>query len=215
MQRLVRIHCRGAPSSRLRPPSSPFPPTRIKPDSRPIPIHRLLHHRYFTCQTNGGPSSSRFSFRRIPRARFILGSSAAASIPLVSQTLKDNAKEETEGDELTLEQHLLDTSEEERKDQTYGVRKDRSIFYRFFRHLKTAFLRYIFEPIATGLRFVQLVVIFVPVFATIPLVYIGSRDPEQDNERSGTIWWYSFLVKQMERAGPTFIKVPHLLLTSC
>jgi aarF domain-containing kinase len=46
----------------------------------------------------------------------------------------------------------------------------------------------------------------VPVFVTIPVVYIGARDPERDNERSGTLWWYAFLVRQMERAGATFIK---------
>jgi aarF domain-containing kinase len=108
---------------------------------------------------------------------------------------------------MTFEQQLLDTSEEERRVETYGDGKDRSIFYRFFKLLKITFIRYIFEPIATGLRFLQLVAIFVPVFATVPVIFIGSRYPEHDNERTGTLWWYRFLVKQMERAGPTFIKV--------
>ena len=66
---------------------------------------------------------------------------------------------------------------------------------------------YFWEPICTGLRFLHLVVIFVPVMATVPALWIGSRDPRRDNERSGSLWWYWFLVKSMERAGPAFIKV--------
>lgn len=66
---------------------------------------------------------------------------------------------------------------------------------------------YIIEPIATGLRFLHLVIIFVPVIVTIPVIWIGSRNPSRDNERSGTLWWYGFLVGSMERAGAAFIKV--------
>lgn len=66
---------------------------------------------------------------------------------------------------------------------------------------------YIWEPIATGFRFLHLVIIFVPVIATIPLIWVGSRNPKRDNERWGTIWWYGFLVSSMERAGAAFIKV--------
>jgi hypothetical protein len=207
MQRLVRIHCRGAPSSRIRQKISPLSPPRFRPPSNSIAGTRLLCQRHFTCQNNSvTSSSSSFSFRRKSSYRFLIGVSSAASIPIVAQSLEDDARQEQE-DDLTLEQHLLDTSEEERRDQTYGVNKERSIFYRCYKHIKITFLRYIYEPIATGLRFIQLVVIFVPVFATIPVVYFGARDPERDNERSGTLWWYSFLVRQMERAGATFIKV--------
>ena len=66
---------------------------------------------------------------------------------------------------------------------------------------------YIWEPVCTGFRFLQLVVIFVPVLLAVPTVWVGSRVPERDNERSGTLWWYGFLVQAMEWAGPTFIKV--------
>lgn len=66
---------------------------------------------------------------------------------------------------------------------------------------------YIWEPLCTGLRFVQLVVIFVPVILTVPAIWVGSRIPERDNERTGTLWWYGFLVQAMEWAGPAFIKV--------
>lgn len=66
---------------------------------------------------------------------------------------------------------------------------------------------YIVEPIATGIRFLHLVVIFVPVIVTIPAIWFGARQHERDDERSGTLWWYGFLVASMERAGAAFIKL--------
>ncbi|PSK42259.1 ABC1 family protein, mitochondrial [Elsinoe australis] len=50
-------------------------------------------------------------------------------------------------------------------------------------------------------------VIFVPVIITVPAIWIGSRQKDKDDERSGTIWWYGFLVSSMERAGAAFIKL--------
>lgn len=70
---------------------------------------------------------------------------------------------------------------------------------------------YIIEPVATGFRFLHLVVIFVPVILTVPIIFMGKRNAKRDNERSGTLWWYAFLVKGMERAGAAFIKVGTLL----
>ena len=66
---------------------------------------------------------------------------------------------------------------------------------------------YLWEPLCTGVRFLHLVVIFVPVILAVPIIWIGGRQPNRDNERSGTLWWYAFLVKSMELAGPAFIKV--------
>lgn len=80
--------------------------------------------------------------------------------------------------------------------------------FRRLRHQVAVFVSlYIWEPISTGFRFLQLVVIFVPVILTVPALWVGSRQPDRDNERTGTLWWYWFLVKAMERAGPAFIKV--------
>ncbi len=70
---------------------------------------------------------------------------------------------------------------------------------------------YIWEPLCTGLRFLQLVAIFVPVILTVPAIWVGRRRPDQHSERSGTLWWYGFLVKSMEWAGPAFIKVQYPL----
>ena len=66
---------------------------------------------------------------------------------------------------------------------------------------------YVYEPLAVGLRFLHLVAIFVPVVVTVPVVWLGSRRRDRENERSGTLWWYRFLVRSMERAGPAFIKL--------
>jgi aarF domain-containing kinase len=66
---------------------------------------------------------------------------------------------------------------------------------------------WIWEPIATGIRFLHLVIIFVPVIVAIPAIWIGDRVKDRDNERKGTLWWYGFLVSSMERAGAAFIKV--------
>lgn len=65
----------------------------------------------------------------------------------------------------------------------------------------------LWEPICTAARFIHLFVIFVPVIFTVPVIWVGRRHPEYDNERSGTLWWYRFLVRAMEWSGPTFIKV--------
>lgn len=66
---------------------------------------------------------------------------------------------------------------------------------------------YIWEPLWTGIRFLELVGIFVPVIITVPAIWFGERQPDRDNERSGTLWWYGFLVQAMEWAGPAFIKL--------
>lgn len=66
---------------------------------------------------------------------------------------------------------------------------------------------YVWEPLCTGVRFLHLALIFVPVLLAIPAIWVGRRQLDRDNERSGTLWWYGFLVQSMEWAGPAFIKV--------
>ncbi|KAI9804844.1 MAG: hypothetical protein M1825_001213 [Sarcosagium campestre] len=78
---------------------------------------------------------------------------------------------------------------------------------RFYRRLILVVDLYVVEPIATGLRFLHLLFIFVPVIVSVPAVWVGSRRKDRDNERSGTLWWYALLVNAMERAGPAFIKL--------
>ena len=119
--------------------------------------------------------------------------------------------EQDADDGKTGEAHMLEASREELKktipDNVHGFR-------RFWRGLILVFDQYIYEPLATGFRFFHLVFIFVPVIITVPAIWIGSRQKDRDAERSGTLWWYGFLVRSMERAGPAFIKVYIALLAS-
>lgn len=111
---------------------------------------------------------------------------------------------EDNDDGKSPEEHMLEASRAEIQkrvpDDVHGLKRS-------WRWLCYFIDVYIFEPFATGLRFLHLVGIFVPVIMTIPTIWFGSRLKDHDNERSGTIWWYGFLVRSMERAGPAFIKV--------
>ncbi|KAK3181979.1 hypothetical protein K4F52_006718 [Lecanicillium sp. MT-2017a] len=135
--------------------------------------------------------------------RFILhastGAAALGTAAFVELSRKDNG-----GTEQTGEHRMLELSREEiRKsigDDDRGVAR--------LVHEVVLFLDlYIWEPLCTGVRFLHLVVIFVPVIISVPAIWIGARDAERDHERSGTLWWYNFLVKAMELAGPAFIKL--------
>ena len=112
---------------------------------------------------------------------------------------KDNS-----GTEQTAEGRMLQASRDEiRKevsDDVHGIRRVRDSIIVFLDV-------YVWEPICTGLRFLHLVVIFVPVLTAVPVIWFGTRNKQRDDERAGTLWWYWFLVKSMERAGPAFIKV--------
>lgn len=78
---------------------------------------------------------------------------------------------------------------------------------------------YITEPISTFFRFLHLALLFGPVILASPMLLVGSTKVSrrllqrgatgqaEEVERWGAVWWYGFLVAQMERAGPTFIKV--------
>jgi hypothetical protein len=70
----------------------------------------------------------------------------------------------------------------------------------------------IFSPIRTGMRFLHLFIIFLPVVITAPMLFIGSPEDDQSGEKWGAIWWYDLLTRRMQRAGPTFIKVFRFLL---
>ncbi|CAG8501752.1 17474_t:CDS:2 [Funneliformis caledonium] len=66
---------------------------------------------------------------------------------------------------------------------------------------------YIIEPILIACRFTYLFCLFMPLIVGSPIILIGKRVPEKDDERTGALWWYNMLVRSMERAGPTFIKL--------
>ena len=104
---------------------------------------------------------------------------------------------------------MLEASRQELEET---IPNDANLLLRLLKKVEWGFDTYIYEPLATGLRFLHLVVIFVPVILTTPMMLIGSRNRGRDNERSGTLWWYSFLVYAMELAGPAFIKVGSLAI---
>ena len=112
--------------------------------------------------------------------------------------------EEDIQDGQTGEMHMLQAS---RKEISKKVPADVHGLKRLYRTIIYVLDQYVYEPLATTFRFFHLVLIFVPVIVTVPIAWIGRRRKDQDNERSGTIWWYGFLVSSMERAGPAFIKL--------
>ena len=112
--------------------------------------------------------------------------------------------EEDSGDGKTPEEHMLEAS---RAEIAKDIPEDVHGLSRVWKSIYLFADSWIFEPLATTFRFLHLVIIFVPVIGTIPMVWLGTRQRNHDNERSGTLWWYSFLVRSMERAGPAFIKV--------
>ena len=112
--------------------------------------------------------------------------------------------EEDTKDGKTPEEHMLEAS---RAEIAKEIPEDARGLKRVWRGVYLFVDTMIVEPIATTFRFLHLVVIFVPVIGTMPLIWLGKRQKNHDNERSGTLWWYSFLVRSMERAGPAFIKV--------
>ena len=82
---------------------------------------------------------------------------------------------------------------------------DRSLLSRVGLFLRNTIL----EPLVTAGRFAYLFCLFFPVIVVSPMLLIGTPARELQGDRWGAVWWYDFLVMQMERAGPTFIKVPH------
>jgi aarF domain-containing kinase len=138
--------------------------------------------------------------QRPPKRTHILWAVTALS-PAVFVQLSE---QDNHGTEQTAETRMLAASREEiakkLSDDDHGFSR--------FRHRIVLFLDvYIWEPICTCLRFLHLAFIFVPVILTVPAIWLGPRQKDRDNEKSGTLWWYWFLVNSMERAGPAFIKV--------
>ena len=183
--------------------------TCLRFSSQPIRPQVLRH---IQCSIRSGRGTKSFSILRTVRQNFrappapVKGGTAvlAALSPAVFVSIAEDEDEEHEHNGKTHEEQMLELSRQELAEavpeRLANSRRWRRTLWRF---LDT----YIFEPIATGFRFLHLVIIFVPVLATIPIIYFGARREDQDNERSGTLWWYWFLVSSMERAGAAFIKL--------
>ncbi|EAU37713.1 conserved hypothetical protein [Aspergillus terreus NIH2624] len=112
--------------------------------------------------------------------------------------------EKGDGGEKTGEMQMLEVSRQEIRKT---VAEDARGLTRVRQRLFVFWYYYIYDPIATGFRFVHLAVVFLPVILTIPAVWLGKRIQGRKDVRTGTLWWYRFLVRSMERAGPAFIKL--------
>lgn len=181
-----------------------FPTTQIRSlQPRCIYLHARLRtstkHDYGGRQHGNGNGF----FRQPPRRKGLLLAGAASLTPAVFIQLSEK---DNEGTEKTGEGRMLEASVKEleikkqRRNGDNGLRRFKDTIF-FVLDV------YIWEPLCTGLRFLHLAAIFVPVIFTVPAIWIGARQKQRGNERSGTLWWYWFLVKSMERAGPAFIKV--------
>lgn len=115
--------------------------------------------------------------------------------------------EKKDGNDKTGELQMLEIS---RQEVRKSVEEDARGLKRLRQSLYVWWYCYIYDPVATGFRFAHLVVIFLPVILAFPAVWIGKRLENHGGERSGTIWWFQFLVRAMERSGPAFIKVSSL-----
>lgn len=142
--------------------------------------------------------------RQSPRFKGKILLTATANVALGTATFVKLSEKDNGNTEHTAEERMLAASREELKKT---VDEDENGLYRFGHRIYIFLDLYFWEPLCTGVRFVELVFIFLPVIFTVPAIWIGSRQSDRDNERSGTLWWYNFLVKSMERAGPAFIKV--------
>ena len=159
-----------------------------------------------------GRSANNFSILHTIRQNFrpppapVKGGSALflALTPAAFVQIADDEESNGENNGKTHEAQMLEISRQELAEQVpdrlKGSKRIRKGIWRFFD-------TYIVEPIATGFRFLHLLVIFVPVIATVPVIWLGVRIPDKDDERSGTIWWYGYLVWSMEQAGAAFIKL--------
>lgn len=127
------------------------------------------------------------------------GVAALGTGAFVQLSQKDNGETD-----LTGEHRMLEAS---RAEIRKTIDDDDRGLSRIAHKIVLLWEHYVWEPICTGTRFLHLVVIFVPVILSVPVIWFGRRHPDKDGERSGTLWWYGFLVKSMEWAGPAFIKL--------
>lgn len=185
---------------------------------RPVTIWSAIRHNsvrktpgsHFNTFANRPTSSSNWNkWAQINRSRTLyLGTVTLAVVaPLgLSSNRSGERRNQEDGPEKTTEQLMLEESDLERE-ELWMVSKDQPLIFRVYRNIQVFVVNWVIEPLATGFRFITLVTIFVPVILAVPLCCLGSRIPEKSNERKGVIMWYAFLIKSMENAGPTFIKV--------
>lgn len=190
-------------------PTSIYRPVTILSAIRHSSVRKTPRSHFNIFANRLTPSSNWNKWTQLNRTRTLyLGTITLAVVaPLgLSSTRSGERRNEQDGPEKTAEQLMLEESDLERE-ELWVVSKDQPLIFRVFRNIQVFVANWVIEPLAIGFRFIRLVTIFVPVILAVPLCCLGSRIPEKSNERKGIIMWYAFLIKSMENAGPTFIKV--------
>ena len=161
---------------------------------------QLLRHLQYSLHSGRGSTRgftfgqhARYIFRRPPGP--VKGGTAIFAAAALSPLAFVKIGEEPHGEDgRTSEEKMLQASREELENQVpAALRGSKGVRVGIWRFVDT----WIVEPIATGLRFLHLVFIFAPVIAAVPMMWFGQRIPDRDNERSGTLLWYRFLVWSM------------------
>ncbi|KAK4095913.1 ABC1-domain-containing protein [Parathielavia hyrcaniae] len=166
---------------------------------------RLSRTRTGNLLFHPGPRSRQrqWSTRVAPRTLMASAGGGLAASAAAFVEISENGNG-SDGPDDTGELRMLEIS---RAEIRKGPREDDGTLTWLQRQVVLLVDFYVWEPVCTGFRFLHLIVVFVPVILTVPAIWIGSRVPERDNERAGTLWWYGFLVQAMEWAGPAFIKL--------
>lgn len=108
----------------------------------------------------------------------------------------------------TFESGLFLASQQELEEEKQHYRQEKlNLPLGFIYKITFAINDYVWEPLVTIGRFVELTVIFLPILITIPISWFGKKDPSNNNERSGSIMWYKVLRFTLESAGASFIKL--------
>ncbi|EJD51979.1 ABC1-domain-containing protein [Auricularia subglabra TFB-10046 SS5] len=129
----------------------------------------------------------------------------AVTLPLLGVTvyLVHNGRQEASAKSLLLSESIIPLAQSESQ---YTVSSPIEPHFSPLDRVLDFLRRRILEPLRTSGRFVHLLVLFLPVILTAPALLLGHVD-RASGERAGALWWYGFLVSQMEHAGPTFIKL--------
>ncbi|KAG7862970.1 hypothetical protein KL939_000289 [Ogataea angusta] len=107
----------------------------------------------------------------------------------------------------TYEMGLYVASQKELEKESNEIRREQKSrkYTGWFYYIKYWLLDYVWEPVITVTRFVELTSLFIPMFVTYPIVFFGKRNKEGDT--SGALLWYRLVRHLAELAGASFIKL--------
>lgn len=135
------------------------------------------------------------------------------SQPFIKNNWKDSPDSQPhnsltpDSNQSTFEMGLFEASKMEKQENEIKYRnklKNKKYIGWLFK-IKFFLQDYIFEPIITFNRFVELSFIFIPVFILYPIIFFGKMN--KLGERSGARCWYKLLRYAAELGGASFIKL--------